>query len=60
VIKEELEQNPEADRVFSKAPNFKFNDGKLKFGTNDVSIVNDNYGSVSGFVPKCSPIFSRN
>ena len=43
---------PEADGDFSKAPNFNFNDGKVKFNTNWVSNANDNYGSASGFVPK--------
>ena len=43
---------PEADGDFSKAPNFKFNDGKVKFDTNWVNNANDNYGSASGFVPK--------
>ncbi len=42
---------PDADGAFSKAPNFNFND-KMKFGTNDVSNANDNFGSVSGFLPK--------
>lgn len=45
-------KTPDADGVFSKAPIFNFNDDKLKFDTNDVSNANDNYGSVSGFVPK--------
>lgn len=43
---------PEADGDFSNAPNFKFNDDKVKFDTNWVSNANDNYGSVSGAVPK--------
>ena len=43
---------PNADGDFSKSPYFNFNDDKLKFNTNDVSNANDNYGSVSGFVPK--------
>ena len=34
------------------APNFKFNDDKVKFDTNWVSNANDNYGSASGFVSK--------
>ncbi len=45
-------KTPDANGVFSKAPIFNFNDDKLKFDTNDVSNANDNYGSVSGFVPK--------
>ena len=43
---------PEADGDFSNAPNFKFNDDKVKFDTNWVSNANDNYGSASGFVSK--------
>lgn len=43
---------PNADGDFSKSPIFNFNDDKLKFNTNDMSNANDNYGSVSGFVPK--------
>ena len=43
---------PNADGDFSKSPIFNFNDDKLKFNTNDVSNANDNYGSVSAFVPK--------
>ncbi len=43
---------PDADGDFSKAPNFNFNDGKVKLDTNWVSNANDNYGSASGFVPK--------
>lgn len=41
---------PDGDGSFDNAPIFNFNDDKLKFNTNDVSNVNDNYGSVSGFV----------
>lgn len=43
---------PEADGDFDNAPNFKFNDDKVKFNTNWVSNTNDNYGSASGFVSK--------
>jgi hypothetical protein len=43
---------PKADGQFSNAPIFNFNDGKLKFNTNDVSNANENYGSASGAVPK--------
>ena len=43
---------PEADGDFSKAPNFNFNDDKVKFNTNSVDNPNDNFGSVSGSVPK--------
>ncbi|MGC9602918.1 MAG: hypothetical protein ABSF47_00360 [Minisyncoccia bacterium] len=42
----------EADGDFDNAPNFKFNDDKVKFNTNWVSNANDNYGSASGFVSK--------
>ncbi len=49
--------NSDADGVFSNAPNFNWNDGKLKFDTNDVDNANDNYGSASGFFPKSLPIF---
>jgi hypothetical protein len=48
----ESSKTPDADGAFSKAPIFNFNDGKLKFDTNDVSNANDNYGTVSGFLPK--------
>ena len=47
-----MESGKTPDAAFSKAPIFNFNDDKLKFDTNDVSNANDNYGSVSGFVPK--------
>ena len=43
---------PGADGQFDNAPYFNFNDGKVKFNTNRVSNVNDNYGSVSAFLPK--------
>ena len=43
---------PDADDEFGNAPIFNFNDDKLKFNTNDVSNANENYGSVSGFLPK--------
>ncbi len=43
---------PVADGDFSGSPLFNFNDDKLKFNTNNVSNANDNYGSVSAFVPK--------
>ena len=46
--------NLEADGRFSNAPIFNFNDGMLKFDTNDVANANDNYGSASGFSPKYS------
>lgn len=43
---------PGAGRVFSKAPIFYFYVGKLKFDTDDVSLVSDDYGSASGFLPQ--------
>ncbi len=52
VTQMESGKTPDANGVFSKAPIFNFNDDKLKFDTNDVSNANDNYGSVSGFVPQ--------
>lgn len=44
---------PKADGDFSKAPYVNFNDGKVKFDTNLVNNPNDNFGSASGFLPKC-------
>ena len=44
--------NPDGDGAFSKAPNFNFNNDQLKFDTNTVDNVNDNYGSASAFLPK--------
>lgn len=43
---------PDADDRFDHAPIFNFNDGKVKFDTNWYDNANENYGSVSGFVPK--------
>jgi len=43
---------PDADGDFSNAPVFNFNDDRLKFDTNRVDSANDNYGSVSAFLPK--------
>ena len=43
---------PDADGQFDNAPYFNFNEGKLKFDTNWISNVNDNYGTASGFLPK--------
>lgn len=43
---------PDANGVFNKALYFNFNDGKVKFDTNDVDNANENYGSVSGFFSK--------
>lgn len=45
-------QFPDADEKFSKTPYFNFNDGKVKFDTNDVDNANENYGSASGLLPK--------
>jgi hypothetical protein len=44
--------HPNADGTFDHAPYFNFNDGKVKFNTNEVDNPNDNYGSVSLFLPK--------
>ncbi len=43
---------PDADGQFDNAPYFNFNDGKVKFDTNWVSNVSDNYGAASAFLPK--------
>ncbi len=48
-------KNPETDGRFVLAPYFNWNDGMLKFDTNDADNPNDNYGSASGFSPK-SPL----
>lgn len=45
-------KSPNADGQFDNAPNFNFNDGKLKFDTNWVNNANENFGSASGFLPK--------
>ena len=45
-------QYPDSDVRFDHAPYFNFNDGKVKFDTNTVDNANENYGSVSGVVPK--------
>ncbi len=47
--------SPNADGQFVKAPIFNFNDDKVKFNTNDAGNANENYGSVSGFLPKSLP-----
>jgi hypothetical protein len=44
--------DPVSDARFGHAPYFNFNDGKVKFDTNYVDNVNDNYGSASGLVPQ--------
>ena len=46
---------PDADDRFDHAPIFNFNDGKVKFDTNWYDNANENYGSVSAFVPKFLP-----
>lgn len=45
-------QIPDADGCFDRAPYFNFNDSQLKFDTNTIDNVDDNYGSASGFLPK--------
>lgn len=45
-------QYPDANGQFDNAPYFNFNDGEVRFNTNDVSDPNDNYGSASGFLSK--------
>jgi len=44
--------NPDADDDFYNAPYFNFNDDKVKFDTNRIDNTNDNYGSVSAFLPE--------
>ena len=43
---------PDSDVRFDNAPYWNFNDDNVKFDTNRVDNANDNYGSVSGLVPK--------
>ncbi len=43
---------PDTDGSFDNAPYFNFNDGRVRFDTNWVSNANENYGSVSLFLPK--------
>lgn len=50
---------PDADGDFSNAPNFNFNDDKVKFDTKYVDNTNDNYGSASWFPPKSLPFERR-
>ena len=52
VIRTESSKAPNADGDFSKSPIFNSNDDKLKFDASVVSNANENYGSVSGFLPK--------
>ena len=44
--------NPDADGQFVNAPNFNWNDGKVKLNTDNVDNVDENYGSASGFLPQ--------
>ena len=44
------EYSPDADGRFDDAPYFYFSDGKVEFGTSDVSYPIDCYGSASGFL----------
>jgi len=46
------DNTPDADGDFSNAPILNFNDDRLKFDTNWFDNANDNYGSVSAFLPK--------
>lgn len=46
------EWSPDGSDVFSKAPIFGFNGGRLEFGTGDVVSARDDFGSASGFSPK--------
>ena len=46
---------PNADRNFSNAPIWNWNDSKLKFNWNWVSNANENYGSASAVLPVCLP-----
>ena len=48
----EVNFRTDGDGVFGYAPNFNFNDDKVKFDANDVSNANETYGSASGAVPK--------
>ena len=41
----------EADGQADKAPYLNFNDGKVKFNTNRTDNPNENYGSVSCWLP---------
>ncbi len=52
VIFEGQRQHPDARGTFDNAPYVNFNDGQLKSDTNWTDNANDNYGSVSGFLPK--------
>lgn len=43
---------PRADGAFSQSPLLSLLADRLKFGTGDIFVVNDRYGTVSGFVPQ--------
>ncbi len=55
VTRTDRDNIPDADGDFSNAPNFNWNDGKLKFDANWTDNANDNFGSVSGFGSKSLP-----
>ncbi len=43
---------PGADGRFDHAPVFDFDGSRVGFGASQVSIVNEDYGSASGFLPQ--------
>jgi len=45
------EYSPDGDGGFSRAPYFRFDDGRVEFGARDVSGYVGHYGSASGFRP---------
>jgi hypothetical protein len=51
----EEDNYPDADARFGHAPYFNCHDGEVKFDTNCCDFANNNYGSVSAFVPKFLP-----
>jgi len=55
VVRMDGDNYPDADDRFDHAPIFNFNDGKVKLDTNWYDNANENYGSVSAFVPKFLP-----
>ncbi len=52
VTRMDRNNNPDAGGQFVNAPNFNWNDGKVKFNTDNLDNANVNYGSTSGFLPK--------
>jgi hypothetical protein len=52
VTRMDKDNSPDADGDFSNAPNFNWNDDKVKFSFNWTNNANDNFGTVSGFVSK--------